>query len=643
MIILVKRLGIFCIYDSEGIIDDYIIYLLNDIKKSLSHLAIICNGKLTPEGRDRLEKISEDIFVRENVGYDMAAWKHGILHNLENLKYYDELTLFNDSFYGPFCPFENIFYEMQKKHSDADFWGITLHGKMHDDLNMCPYGYIPEHIQSYFMVFRPRMFKSPEFQEYWQKLEIPENFQEAIRLNEVCLTKIFSDKGFKYAVYCDTREIEKPYDINIDHTLINTEKLLKEFKCPILKKKIFMTKRSHNLHENYGDEARRSLHFIAQNTNYDLKLIWQNLLRKQNLALTKNYLGLNYILSNKISSPDVSKNFNETVIIAHLYYKDLIPQCVNYLQNVPEEISVIITVNDEKNKPLVEKLFKTAGRKVEVRLVSNRGRDLSALLVGCADVFDKYKYLCFIHDKKSIRPNESLVVGNAFFRLLWDNVLGGKNFICNVLSEFEENPNLGLLVPPPPYNGDYKFLFFIAKYWSGACYESTLKLAEELNIPTKFISPEHSPLALGSVFWCKTDAIKKVTSKNWKIEDFPEEPMPNDGTISHALERIFPFAAQSDGFYTGWLMTEEFAKNELENFIHFSFNPQVPQTAVEPANTAPAVPAPEVSENQIMYRYFLNLTTLECLKFFLQSRIPPKFWSIFRPFKNLIAKLGFKV
>ena len=51
----------------------------------------------------------------------------------------------------------------------------------------------------------------------------------------------------------------------------------------------------------------------------------------------------------------------------------------------------------------------------------------------------------------------------------------------------------------------------------------------------------------------------------------------------------------------------------------------------------------DVSENQIMYRYFLNLTTLECLKFFLQSRIPPKFWSIFRPFKNLIAKLGFKV
>lgn len=640
---MIKRLGIFCTYDSEGIVDDYIIFLLQDIKKSLSHLAIVCNGKLTPEGRRKLEKITDDIFVRENEGYDMEAWRQGILK--KNLSEYDELILFNNSFYGPFYPFAEIFDKMDKE-SDADFWGITIHGKMRDDLNLCPYGYIPEHIQSYFLVIRKRMLHSPEFLDYWQNLKKPENFQEAIRLNEVCFTKIFFDKGFNYAAYCDTRKLEKEYDINIDHTLINSEKLLKDFNCPILKKKIFMTKRSHNLHENYGDEARRSLNFISNNTNYDLKLIWQNLLRKQNIALTKNYLGLNYILADKISTFNAEKIFQETAIVAHLYYEDLIAECAEYLCNAPKEISIIVTIGSEEKKLKAEEIFKAAGRKVEVRLVSNRGRDLGALLTGCADIFQKYKYMCFVHDKKSVRQNESVVVGRAFFRLLWDNALGSESFIKNILSTFEKEPQLGLLAPPPPYNGDYKFLFFIAKYWSGACYEKTVELAKTLDISTDLINLEYSPVALGSVFWCRTAALKKVTAKNWKVEDFPAEPMPNDGTISHALERIFPFAAQSEGFYSGWLMTEEFARNELENFIYFSKEVQIstaPAPAADAANSATPVFASVNPTPQLLFQYFSQLTTFQVLKYFIQSRIPPRLWFFFRPFKNLLSKLGFKV
>ena len=638
---MIKRLGIFCTYDSEGVVDDYIIFLLQDMIKNLSHLAIVCNGKLTPEGRHKLEKITNDIFVRDNSGFDMEAWRQGILRHKDNLQDYDELVLFNDSFFGPFYPFAEVFDKMDAEKPEADFWGITIHGQMRDDLKLCPYGYIPEHIQSYFWTVRQRMLHSAEFLDYWQNLKEPENFQEAIRLNEVCLTKKFFDMGFSYDVFCDTRELEKEYDVNIDHTLINSEKLLKDFKCPLLKKKIFMIKRSHNLHENYGEEARRSLNFVSTHTNYDLNLIWQNILRKQNIALTKNYLGLNYILPDKISTFDAPKVFQETAIVAHLYYEDLMNECAEYLCNAPPEISIIVTVGNKEKKLKVQKIFQAAGRNVEVRLVENRGRDLSALLVGCADVFSKYKYLCFIHDKKSVRPNESIAVGRAFFKLLWDNALGSKNFIRNILATFESEPNLGLLAPPPPYNGDYKYLFFVAKYWSGACFEKTVELAKTLDIPADFINLNHSPVALGSVFWCRTTAIKKVTAKNWQIEDFPAEPMPTDGTISHALERIFPFAAQADGFYSGWLMTEEFARNELENFIYFSSKPQV--LPAPNSSTHIDENSQDSEHNQLMYEYFLNMTSFQVLKFFLQSRIPPKYWFFLKPFKNLLGKLGFKV
>ncbi|MBR3623782.1 MAG: hypothetical protein IKN43_10620, partial [Selenomonadaceae bacterium] len=53
--------------------------------------------------------------------------------------------------------------------------------------------------------------------------------------------------------------------------------------------------------------------------------------------------------------------------------------------------------------------------------------------------------------------------------------------------------------------------------------------------------------------------------------DIPSEPMLADGTISHAIERIFPFVAQSQGYYSGLLMTEEYASLYLENYRYMLY------------------------------------------------------------------------
>ena len=609
-----NRLGIFCTYDSEGIIDDYIIYLLNDMKKILNHLTIICNGNLSEIGKKKLEKFTDDIVVRKNTGFDMEAWRQGILRNEKNFADYDELVLFNDSFYGPFQTFEKIFAEMNEKKSDADFWGITIHGKMPDETEICPYGYIPEHLQSYFLVFRSKIFHSKEFISYWKEASEAENFTKAILEHEVCLTKKFFDKGFTYAAYCDTRELEKDYDSKIDHSLILPEKLLKNYNCPVLKKKVFLLPREHFLHENYADEPRRSFEFIKNNTNYDVNLIWQNLLRKHNISAIKSNLALDYILPTNFSISDPKSALKETVIAVYLYYEDLFPECIKFLCNAPKEISIVVAVDSEKKKNLAEKLFNDFDRKCEVRIVNGRGRDLAALLVGCADVFEKFKYLCFIHDKKSIRPNESVAVGRAFFLMLWRNTLSSENFIKNIIATFENEPRLGLLVPPQPYNGEYKDIFFIAKCWSVLSYEKILELADEFGISKKLFDINTDPPAIGSVFWARTEALKKITEKNWKIEDFPAEPMPIDGTINHALERIFPFAAQSSGFYTGQLFTDIFAREEMENFIHFA-----KESAINP-------PPPQD----------VTLTA------WVKLKVPEKYWFLLRPIKKF-AKAILKI
>lgn len=606
-----NRLGIFCMYDSEGVVDDCVIYLLREIKKVLSHLTIICNGDLTPEGRALLEKITDDIFFRENTGFDFGAWRAGILRKKNNLGEYDELVLLNDSFYGPFYPFAEIFDKMDE-NPETDFWGMTIHGQAEDPTKICPYGYIPEHLQSYFLVIRAKLLHSADFLDYWSENKVAEDFDHAVLQHEVCFTKYFFDKGFDYAAYCDTRDWERGYDVSVNHYLLSIEKLLTVYRCPILKKKALRLPRSYYIVESCGDGPHRGLEFIKNNTNYDLSLIWKNLLRTQNISAIKSNLGLDYILPEGVKLGRDNFDFSEIIIVAHLYYEDLMPECADYLCRAPRGIYILVTVDSEHKKSRVEEIFRARARQCEVRLVAGRGRDLSALLVSCTDVFSKFKYLCFVHDKKSQRAGRSIAVGESFFHMLWNNVLASEIFVKNVIETFESEPNLGLLVPPPPHHGEYRY--FIYGYWTSSCYDQAVQLAADLQIPAKFLSTDFSPLAIGSVFWCRTRALEKLTAFAWKVEHFPKEPMPDDGTVSHALERIFPFAAQTAGFYTGWLMTPSFARDELENFIYFSVNQQY------------IAPAPQVC----------TLTDL------VKANVPQRYWFLLRPVKKLLEKLGFR-
>ena len=63
-------------------------------------------------------------------------------------------------------------------------------------------------------------------------------------------------------------------------------------------------------------------------------------------------------------------------------------------------------------------------------------------------------------------------------------------------------------------------------------------------------------------------ALRPVFAKKWTYDDFPDEPVADDGTLLHAIERIYPFAAQSAGYYSGWVLSEQGAAMEITNLNH---------------------------------------------------------------------------
>ena len=110
-----KRFAIYFFYDQDGIVDDYNIYMLEDLKNNIDHLMVVSNGPLNEEVYKKFTKVSDEIFERDNKGFDVWAYKEGILKAGWNLlEQYDELILLNFTNFGPIYPFKDMFDEMHQ-------------------------------------------------------------------------------------------------------------------------------------------------------------------------------------------------------------------------------------------------------------------------------------------------------------------------------------------------------------------------------------------------------------------------------------------------------------------------------------------------------------------------------------------------
>lgn len=273
---------------------------------------------------------------------------------------------------------------------------------------------------------------------------------------------------------------------------------------------------------------------------------------------------LNFVLPLKHriqNSGDILELLKEKIVIViHLHYLDTIGIYLKYMEAIPDDINIFLTFSDPKVKEIFIKteIFK----KKKCRLVEkqNRGRDISAFLVACRKDIQKYEYFCFLHDKKISKDNQKADF-EQWVQSLWENMIGSAEYIDNILMTFEENSTLGLLAPPFPLTEH--FSTFYMNPWCEN-YNVTKKLAERMGLNTD-LDDAKPPITLGTVFWAKVPALKKLLDIEWKYEDFDEEPRKDEGTISHAVERILAYVVQDAGYETGWAITDRYAGNQLED------------------------------------------------------------------------------
>lgn len=219
----------------------------------------------------------------------------------------------------------------------------------------------------------------------------------------------------------------------------------------------------------------------------------------------------------------------------HIHYIDMLPEIVKRLELNAVRPDLFVSVTEASGVADIRKILKAySGNVVDTRVVPNRGRDIGPLLTALGpQLVDHYDVVGHMHTKKSLDVKDE-TFGKSWHEFLLENLLGGKTRMADlILGRMRSDPSIGMVFPDDPN----------VIGW-GNNLSHARKLGECLGIhdfPKNFVFP------VGTMFWARVESIRPMFELQLDWCDYPAEPVPYDGSILHALERMFPFVVEAGG------------------------------------------------------------------------------------------------
>ncbi|MDP9118535.1 MAG: rhamnan synthesis F family protein [Actinomycetota bacterium] len=532
-----RRVVFYLFYDAHGVVDDYVLHKLRALRQHAEHIFVVSNSILDDDGRARLEQVADTILVRENIGFDVWAYREALeAFGDARLAEYDELVLTNYTYFGPIYPFRETFDRFDRKQ-DLDFWGLTAHKRVGvnplaaegDD------GPLEAHIQSHWIAVRRTLFTAVEFAEYWRTMPAITSYLDSIRYHEARFTKHFADRGFRY-------EVAFPADdYPADNPVMDCTGQMLDNRCPIVKRRVFFHEPLYM--DRQGVLGKRVLEKITE-AGYPAELIWSNLVPSTEPRTLYTNLAMLSVLPDL--EPSGRPQWQPRIcVMAHIYYVDMIAELMGAIGNIPVPFDLVATTDTQaKQDAIAQALRDYPINKVEVRVVeSNSGRSESAFLITCRDVLTSgsYDLILKVHSKKS--PQDGYNSGSVFKNHTIDNLLSSPGYIAHLLQLFELEPKLGMVIPPLIHIG----FPTLGHSWFGN-FEPAAELAKTLDIRTPF-DPSTPLSANGGMFWARPEALTKLARHPFEFTDFvPNDEGWRDGQLPHVLERLYSYAAIDAGY-----------------------------------------------------------------------------------------------
>lgn len=243
----------------------------------------------------------------------------------------------------------------------------------------------------------------------------------------------------------------------------------------------------------------------------------------------------------------LSRN-HDTAVILHLYYPDLWPELFRYLQHIKNGYDLYVSIPDS-SLDTVEEMVLADVPSAHISRLPNRGRDIAAFL-SMLELIASYEYqqICKIHTKKSLHRFD----GHEWRVQILEALLGSEVVVNKIISVFDCYPQIGVVGPSSELL-DY-----------GGCVGANRQWVNwvRVRLGLKGRKANFSFFA-GSMFWFKPQTMFPILELKLSLDNFEPEQGQVDGTLAHAIERIFLLAAAKAGYCS--VTTESVTKGYLAN------------------------------------------------------------------------------
>jgi len=296
--------------------------------------------------------------------------------------------------------------------------------------------------------------------------------------------------------------------------------------------------------------------------------------------------------------PLVSKKVKDIplniAVVVHAFYIDVLEDIISSIDYISPKPDLFISVAQDADIIAIKSLLKDRGyEKVVIKAVENRGRDVAPFLIDFSKDLKLYDLCCKIHGKKSLYGGSEQT---NWRNHLYHNLLGSKEIVDDILNAFFQNEKLGLL-----FSDNYGMIPYWGYTWltnRGLVADVLKKL--NLSKLNYILDKTYIDYPAGTMFWFRPEAISQILDADFKYEDFPEEPIGNDGTLAHGLERLFGYVTQLNGF--DYVEQNHKLHQYIKNITHKNFN----QHEAKTLDTAKQIVS---SEKYIIFDIFDTLVT----------------------------------
>jgi hypothetical protein len=226
---------------------------------------------------------------------------------------------------------------------------------------------------------------------------------------------------------------------------------------------------------------------------------------------------------------------------AHVYHPGLVRELVFYLRNLRVPFTLYVSTDTAGKRRLIDATLRRAAlpASVDCRVTPNRGRDLGPFFAELSREVVQHELVCHIHTKRSAH----FTFGDAWRQYLLSGLLGSAAIVESIETLFARQSNLGLVFP-------VTFPGVSEHHCWAANRDNTRDLLTRLGLDGNLVQRFPLSFPAGSMFWCRPQALRPLLEQGFSAADFPEEPVGEDGSILHAIERSLVYVALAQGFVT---------------------------------------------------------------------------------------------